>query len=109
MSHKIYIAGAVTNKERTQVLAKFNSMEQKLKGLGFIPINPVNIVPEVATWHDAMRTCIKALADCDGFVKLEDWEESRGAMLEVTIARNLGLLEYNIVPGIAFHKDWKKE
>lgn len=109
MSKKIYIAGAVSGIERTVVTAKFYEMERKLKEMGFVPVNPVNLVPAISSWTDAMKICIKALVDCDGFVKLCDWEESKGAMIEVSLARNLGLLEYTVSNRIEFYRDWKKE
>lgn len=93
---KVYIAGAVTGIERSEVLSKFNDMEAKLKNMGFMPVNPVNLVPEIASWDEAMKICIKSLVDCDAFVKLSCWENSKGAMLEVMLGRNLGLMELTI-------------
>lgn len=109
MSKKIYIAGAVSGIERTVCTQKFFEMERRLKDMGFIPINPVNIVPAITDWHTAMRICIKALVECDGFVKLNDWEGSKGAMIEVSLARNIGLIEYTVGNKLQFYKDWKKE
>jgi len=42
-------------------------------------------------WSHYMRQDIRALVDCDAIVLLPGWETSRGATLELTVARALGL------------------
>ena len=94
MSLKVYIIGAVTGLPREAVVAKFDKAAAALKSAGMIPVNPVEIVPEDTNWHDAMRQCIKAMLTCDAVMILDDWMESKGAMLEVAIARNLDMQQF---------------
>lgn len=92
---KVYIIGAVTGLEREAVVAKFEKAANALKGAGMVPVNPVDVVPAESTWNDAMRQCIKTMLTCDAVLLLPDWEESRGAMLEVMIARNLEMPQFS--------------
>ena len=91
---QVYIIGAVTGLPREEVVAKFEKAAYALKAGGMVPINPVNIVPEDANWNDAMRQCIKVLVTCDAVMLLPDWCESKGATLEVAIARNLDMPQF---------------
>lgn len=91
---KVYIIGAVTGLDPEEVRNKFAEAERRLKEMGMSPVNPINFVPEDLAWGAAMRICVKALVDCDAVFLLPDWVSSKGGMLEVTIARNLGLTEY---------------
>ena len=90
---KIYIIGAVTGYDPDEVRDKFATSERRLKEMGLTPVNPVNIVPEGLNWVAAMKICIAALIECDAVFLLPDWERSKGAMLEVMIARNLEIKE----------------
>ncbi len=94
MSLKVYIIGAVTGLPREAVVAKFDKAAATLKSAGMIPVNPVEFVAEDTNWHDAMRQCIKAMLTCDAVMILDDWMESKGAMLEVAIARNLDMQQF---------------
>lgn len=91
---KVYIIGAVSGLEREAVVAKFEKAAQALKSAGMVPVNPVEVVPETSTWNDAMRQCIAALVTCDAVVILPDWNNSKGAYLEVMIARNLDMPQF---------------
>ena len=102
---KIYICGKVTGLPYKQVRDKFNEAEQKLKGMGFTPVNPVQFVPEACEWNTAMKICISRLIDCDAIFLLPDYKQSKGAMLEYEIAKALdfkiisfgGTCEYEVM------------
>lgn len=94
MSLKVYVIGAVTGHPREAVVAKFDKASAALESAGMIPVNPVNIVPPETDWHEAMKQCIKAMLTCDAVMVLPDWEESKGATLEVMIARNLEMTQF---------------
>lgn len=93
MSLKVYIVGAVSGLDPEQVQAKFKAAEERLKGMGFVPVNPINHVEEGTPWVDAMKICIPLLVGCDGVFKLPDYQYSKGSMLVLTIARNLSMAE----------------
>jgi hypothetical protein len=70
----------------------FNAVAEMLLFAGHEPINPANNgVPDTAQWLEHMRADIKMLTDCDGVACLPGWENSRGAKVEVELARGLGL------------------
>lgn len=94
---KTYIIGAVTGLDTEEVRNKFAAAEERLKNMGMVPVNPINFVPENLAWEPAMKMCIKALVECDAVFLLSDWQQSKGGVLEVSIARNLGLIEYREV------------
>lgn len=91
---KVYIIGAVTGLEREEVEVKFEKAAQALKGMGMIPVNPVVLVPSSTSWTSAMKKCITEMLTCDAVLMLPDWEASRGATLEVAIARNLSIPQF---------------
>ena len=91
---KAYIIGKVTGLPRNEVITKFTKAAEWLKSMGYMAVNPVDLIPENTGWHDAMKACIKLMVDCDAVMLLPDWSESRGAYLEVMIARNLELPEF---------------
>lgn len=104
MNKEVYIIGAVTGLEREAVVAKFDKAAQALKSAGMVPVNPIDLVPETATWNDAMRMCIRRMMLCYAVLLLPDWQESRGATLEVMIARNLEMPQFE--QSLKFSKIW---
>lgn len=46
-------------------------------------------------WEDYMRTCIKELLNCELVLTLPDWDRSKGAALEVHIARQMNIAVSN--------------
>lgn len=88
----IYIAGKVTGEPRDICVQKFNAAEELLRSKGFTEIgNPVTMVPEHYGWKEAMQICIIAVMASDCIFLLDDWQESKGARLEKTIAEHFGL------------------
>lgn len=88
---KVYIIGKITGLPREHVVEKFRKAEDKLKSAGMVVVNPVDLVHEDSTWHNAMRTCIGALVQCDAVALLPDWHKSVGGKLEAEIALQLNL------------------
>lgn len=70
----------------------FNAEADRLRALGYDVVNPAEINPDHSVpWATCMRDDIAQLVRCDGIVLLPGYESSRGACLELTIARALGL------------------
>lgn len=93
MNKKVYIIGAVTGLPYEEARLKFSKAAEGLRLRGWIPVNPTDIVPIGASWNDAMKLCITALINCDMVLLLPDWQESKGGILELTIARNFEMPE----------------
>ena len=74
----------------------FNRLEQEIKELDpyIVVINPTQTgVQEGWTWQDYLAHDLKLLLDGkpDLIVTLPDWERSKGARLEVHVAKELGI------------------
>lgn len=89
---KVYVAGPMTGYPDFNYPAFYKASEQ-LAAVGIEPINPAR--PDgresCSTWLDFMRASLLDIAECDGIATLPGWGESRGAALEVHIARSLDL------------------
>lgn len=92
---KIYIAGKVTGLSIHEVTMKFGEAQKQIETLGYEAVNPLEVVNDFkCDWASAMRMCISALVFCDGIYFLPDWNQSKGAKLEMEIATNIGLEKY---------------
>jgi len=92
MKTKIYIAGKVTGEEKLKCIAKFDTAKKEVEALGFEAINPLEVVGTwEIEWQPAMKLCIKALMDCDAIYHLPCVKFSKGAQIELQIARSLGI------------------
>jgi nucleoside 2-deoxyribosyltransferase len=88
---KIYISGPMSGIPGLNKQA-FNNAEHVLQRLGHEVVNPVrNGVPDTEPWLTHMRADIKMLMDCDAVAYLPGSEGSRGAKVEMELARALGL------------------
>lgn len=83
MKKKIFISGKVTGDPNYK--EKFAKMEEELKGMDYIVLNPT-ILPEGLEWEEYMRITLNMLHICDAIIMLEDWEESKGAKIELEYA-----------------------
>jgi hypothetical protein len=84
--NRIYIAGKVTGLPLAEVRSKFKQAEDLLRAKGWAVTNPIQIVPQGISWQDSMRICLYHLVGCDAIYLLPDWNDSKGAQLEYTIA-----------------------
>lgn len=91
----IYISGPISDPDPEVVKtnkAAFTEAERMLDADGHSVVNPVkNGLPDTAPWLDHMRADIKMLMDCNAVATLPGWENSRGATIEVELARGLGI------------------
>lgn len=87
---KVYISGRITGIDNFEQL--FAKAEAQLKQQGFETVNPVTLPHNHdKTWHQYMREDIKALCDCDIIFMLNNFNDSRGAKIELELAVNLGM------------------
>ena len=88
---RIYIAGPMTGYPELNFPA-FHRVAARWRAQGFDVVNPAEINENPsAEWADCMRSDIRELVTCEGIALLPGWEKSRGATLELHIARALGM------------------
>lgn len=92
MKRKIYIAGKVTGEPIAECTMKFGTAQKQIEKMGHEAINPLAVVGSWDTeWQTAMRLCLKAMIDCDAIYLIGDWFNSRGAVIELQLAQELGI------------------
>lgn len=87
----VYICGPVTGIETVKREKAFNNAVSEITRAGMKPVNPLNIVSPGTSWKEAMKQCIPELLKCDAIYKLDNWQSSKGALLEAEIANKLGI------------------
>lgn len=89
---RLYVAGPMTGLPEFNYPA-FHEAARQLAAVGYDPINPARTDgrENCREWLDFMRASLLDLAACDGIATLPGWGDSRGAALEVFIAKSLGL------------------
>lgn len=88
----LYIAGPMTGLPEYNYPAFFKAAE-RLTENGYAVLNPAR--PQgregCESWLDYMRASLRDIADCDGIATLTGWSDSKGACVEVEVARGLML------------------
>ena len=90
----IYISGKISGLNILDAKIKFRNAEKELIDMGYFHIiNPINLhsTSDLKTWEQYMIVDIEALFKCDAIYMLKDWGDSKGARVEVAIAKELGL------------------
>lgn len=94
-ANRLYLAGPMTGFEDFNFPA-FNKMAAELRARGYVVENPAEHgVVEGADWADYMAYDLTRLGLCGLVAVLPGWENSKGARLEVHIARELGMKVVN--------------
>lgn len=92
----IYISGKITGLTPEQVKYEFDGAEFEIEALhpNYGIINPSKL-PDHSnhdkSWVAYMRVDITWLMKCDAVYMLKNWQDSKGAVLEHTIAQELGM------------------
>lgn len=88
---KIYISGKISGIE--DIAAEiFHQAAGHLQSKGFHPVNPMAIPHDHdGSWHNYMKRDIQALCDCEAIFMLHNWTDSRGAIIEHSLAMLLGM------------------
>lgn len=93
MSKKIYISGKITGLSEKVAKKQFSDAQTQLKGMypGCETINPMEVQHDHdQSWLNFMKQDIKAMMDCNAIFMLKNWQESKGAIVEYTLAKGLG-------------------
>lgn len=94
-ANRLYLAGPMTGFEDFNFPA-FNTMAAELRTRGYAVENPAEHgVVDGADWADYMAYDLTRLGLCGQVAVLPGWENSKGARLEVHIARELGMRVVN--------------
>jgi len=91
---KVYISGKITGLPQSEYMENFMRAEQKMKKAGYSVINPAKInamLPIDTTWEQYMKVSITLLNMCDAIYMMDNWKDSRGAMMEYDQARYVGM------------------
>lgn len=96
---KCYISGGITGLPNQVATQNFREASLYARFLGYEPVNPMNIVPETEEpksekdkWSWYMKADLKEMMDCDAILMQDNWEDSKGAILEHNLARDLGFV-----------------
>lgn len=89
---KIYISGKITGDPDYKI--KFKAAEQFVKNAGFEVINPCSGKPDGMPWEWYMKHDLRQMLECDALYVLDDWHDSTGASLEVSLASELKMKIY---------------
>lgn len=86
----IYLSGPMTGIPELNKPA-FNSMAKKLRTLGYMVVNPAELDSKEAcnTWEECLKRDLRVLTRCDAIATLPGWKKSRGANLEIFVAKAL--------------------
>jgi nucleoside 2-deoxyribosyltransferase len=88
---RVYLAGPMSGLPDFNYPA-FHDGAKALRNAGYDVVSPAEVNPETdQEWAYYMRRDIPELLTCDGVVVLPGWENSKGASLEVHIARALDM------------------
>jgi len=88
---KVYIAGKISGIE-DYAYALFEEAEQKFIKKGYQVVNPMKLPHNHdKTWESYMKDCVFELVGCDLIHPLPNWNDSRGARIEMQLAKELGI------------------
>ena len=92
MKEKIYISGKISGLEFEDAYKKFMDAQLKYESAGFEVVNPMKITHDHdLTWESYMKADLKEMMDCDAILMQNNWKDSKGAIVEHNLAKDLGL------------------
>lgn len=92
---KIYLSGPMTGLPGLNAEA-FDAHETTLRDLGHEVVNPAKLNEPGTPWQLCMRVDLAVMLGCEIVATLEGWDKSRGAQLEVSTARYVGIPIINV-------------
>lgn len=94
--NRVYLAGPMSGIAEHNFPA-FHAAADRLRGSGLEVVNPADHgLVEGLGWSDYMRWDLVKLAGCHAVYVLPGWEKSKGASLEIAIARALGMPVFTV-------------
>jgi len=91
---RVYISGKITGLDNHAEL--FEQAEKRLIEQGYEVINPVKInhAEHDQSWESFMKADLVEMFKCDSIYLLENWRDSKGAVLEWFVAKELKMKVY---------------
>jgi len=94
---KCYISGKITGLPNEVATQNFREASLHARFLGYEPVNPMNIVPDTDEpkndkWSWYMRADLKEMMDCDAILMQDNWKDSKGAIVEHNLAKELNFV-----------------
>lgn len=78
-----YIAGKI--KDCSDFKERFQLAKSEVQKLGFVPISPLDLI-ESTDYDECMKVDLTVMMRCCAVYALNNWKESKGATMEVTVA-----------------------
>ncbi|MGP1587290.1 MAG: DUF4406 domain-containing protein [Treponemataceae bacterium] len=86
---KVYISGRITGLDKEVIFKKFNKIQNRLKKDGNLVMSPTTLAMNEGFEHeDYMHICYAMIDVCDAIFMLKDWQDSKGAKMELQYAKN---------------------
>lgn len=86
----IYLSGPMSGYEELN-FPEFHRVATDLRNKGFTVISPAEVEQPILTWEACMKNDIKELMNAEKVAVMNGWEKSKGAKIEVELAKNLGM------------------
>jgi len=102
--NRIYLCGQVTGRPVQEAADHFEKNKKRIcagalgANLSLRVLNPKEIIAFDAEWHKAMKISIRELTKCNGIALLQGWKFSKGAKLELLLAKYLRIPVVYIEP-----------
>ena len=90
MQKIVYLSGRITGNDN--YLNEFACAERFLKQMGFVVLNPAEILKELGelNYVQCMQICYRLLDIADIIFMVSGWQKSKGANAELSYAKSLG-------------------
>ena len=89
---RVYISGPISGYDMEERREAFGRAAKMLKELGYLPISPMNNgLPDDSTREEHMKVDLALLMTCEYIYQMRGWTDSKGAVLETLVARQLGI------------------
>lgn len=84
---RVYISGAISERDKESVKKEFNAAENYLKKNGHLVVNPINL--QSKSWVKNISRDIILISRCDAIFMLDSWYKSYGSQIERLTALKL--------------------
>ena len=94
---KLYLAGPMSGKAGFNY-PRFQEVAEALRSRHYDIVSPheMHDGDTSQSWEWYLRKDLTIMLECDGLILLEDWEESRGARLELFVADKTSMFVYTL-------------